>query len=195
MQRKASIRRITKETDIFLQLNLDGKGKNKIYTSLPFLDHMLELFSFHSGFDLNIKAKGDVYIDEHHLVEDIGLVLGSALFKATKYKKGIKRYAQVLTPMDESLSYIVVDVSGRPFLSYDVKFLPQYKKSDFDYSLIKEFLKAFVSEAKITLHVKILNGENNHHIAESIFKGLARALKEALSITDKKRIPSTKGKL
>ncbi|MEN3013668.1 MAG: imidazoleglycerol-phosphate dehydratase HisB [Endomicrobiia bacterium] len=197
MQRKSNVKRITKETSVEVKINLDGKGKYKIYTSIPFLDHMLEIFSFHSNFDLFIKAKGDIFIDEHHLVEDIGLTLGEAFLKALGNKKGIKRYAEVITPMDESLSYVAVDISGRPNLCYEVKFLPQYKKSDFDYSLIKEFLKAFVNEAKITLHIKILNGENNHHISESIFKSLARVLKEATEIEDKskRKTPSTKGSL
>ncbi|MCX7957210.1 MAG: imidazoleglycerol-phosphate dehydratase HisB [Endomicrobia bacterium] len=194
MHRKAKVERITKETKIILQINLDGSGKNKIFTGVAFFDHMLELFSFHSGFDIILKAKGDIFIDDHHLVEDVGLVLGEAFLKALKTKKGIKRYAEVLTPMDESLSYIVVDISGRPYLDYDVKFLPEYKKSEFNFSLIKEFLRAFVSNAKITLHVKIIKGENNHHISETIFKGLARVLKEAVSIKSKK-LPSTKGKL
>lgn len=194
-KRKAEVKRTTKETEISLKINLDGKGINKIYTTIPFLDHMLEIFAFHSGFDLTIKAKGDIFIDDHHLVEDIGLALGNVFLKALGSKKGIKRYAEVITPMDEALSYVALDISGRPYLDYNVKFLPQYKKSDFDYSLIKEFLKAFVSEAKITLHIKILKGENNHHIAETIFKGLARVLKEAVRIENKGRLPSTKGKL
>lgn len=194
MQRKTKVRRKTKETEIELELNLDGKGKYNISTTIPFLDHMLEQFIFHSGFDLSLKAKGDTYIDDHHLVEDIGIVLGQAFYKALRDKKGINRYAEVITPMDEALSYVVVDISGRPYFRYDVKFLPQYKSSDFDFSLIKEFLKSFVNEAKITLHIKLLDGENNHHICESIFKSLGRVLKQAVSI-NKKNIPSTKGKL
>jgi len=196
MQRKVKVKRVTKETTVELQLNLDGKGRYQISTTIPFLDHMIEQFALHSGFDIFLKAKGDTDVDDHHLVEDIGIVLGYAFAKALKDKRGIQRYAEVITPMDESLSYIVVDISGRPYLSYKVKFLPEYKKSSFDYRLIREFIKSFVNEAKITLHIKLLSGEDNHHIAESIFKGLARVLKQAVAFSKTaKRLPSTKGKL
>ena len=193
MKRKVKIQRITKETKVEIELNLDGKGKYKICTSIPFLDHMLEQFSLHSGFDLYIKATGDVYIDDHHLVEDIGLVLGETFLKAIKNKKGITRYGQILSPMDESLSYIVVDISGRPYLDFKIKFLPEYKKSSFDYRLIKEFFKSFVNEAKITLYIKLLQGEDNHHICESIFKGVGRVLKIATELNKNKNLLSTKG--
>ncbi len=195
MQRKVNIKRITKETDVQIKLNLDGKGRYKISTTIPFLDHMLEQLVLHSNFDLYLKAKGDTYIDEHHLVEDIGLALGEAFLKSLKDKKGIERYAEVITPMDEALSYVVVDISGRPFLSYEVKFSPEYKKSSFDYNLVYEFLKSFVNEAKINLHIKLLKGKNNHHICESIFKSLARVLKRAVRKQKNKTLPSTKGKL
>lgn len=171
---------------------MEGKGKAKIFTTIPFLDHMLELFAFHSGIDLYLKAKGDTCIDDHHLVEDIGIVLGTGFLKALKNKKGITRYAHVMTPMDESLSYVAIDISGRPYLDYEVKFLPQYNKAGFDYSLIKEFMVAFVNNARITLHIKLLKGENNHHICESIFKSLGRVIKEAIKVRTKK-IPSSKG--
>ncbi len=194
MKRKAEIKRQTKETNVELELNIDGTGKYKISTTIPFLDHMLEQFAFHSGFDLYLKASGDTDIDDHHLVEDIGIVFGQAFNKAVRNKKGVNRYGEVITPMDEALSYVVVDISGRPFFKYEVKFLPQYNKSNFDFNLIKELLKSFVNEAKITLHIKLLNGEDNHHICESIFKSLARALRQAVSIT-KNSVPSTKGKL
>ncbi len=193
MARKVKLQRVTKETKVKLELNLDGKGRYKIYTSIPFLDHMLEQFSLHSGFDLYLVASGDIYVDEHHLVEDIGIVLGQAFLKALKDKKGILRYGQILSPMDESLSYIVVDISGRPYLDYKVKFLPEYKKSSFDYRLVKEFFKSFVNEAKITLHIKLLQGEYNHHICESIFKGVARVLKNAVQLSKNKNLLSTKG--
>jgi imidazoleglycerol-phosphate dehydratase len=193
MKRKVKLQRITKETKVELVLNLDGKGKYKIYTSIPFLDHMLEQFALHGSFDLYLKAVGDIYIDEHHLVEDIGLTLGQAFLKAIKNKRGITRYGQILSPMDESLSYIVVDISGRPYLDFKVKFFPEYKKSSFDYSLIKEFFKSFVNEAKITLHIKLLQGENNHHICESIFKGVGRVLKNAVELNKNKKLLSTKG--
>ena len=193
MVRKIKIQRITKETKVKIELNLDGKGKYRIYTSIPFLDHMLEQFSLHSGFDIYLTATGDVYIDDHHLVEDIGLTLGQAFLKAIKNKKGIARYGQVISPMDESLSYIVVDISGRPYLDFKVKFLPEYKKSSFDYRLIKEFFKSFVNEAKITLYIKLLQGEDNHHICESIFKGVGRVLKNATELNKNKTLLSTKG--
>ncbi len=195
MKRKVKLQRVTKETKVKIELNLDGKGKYKIYTSVPFLDHMLEQFSLHSGFDLYIKAIGDIFIDDHHLVEDIGLALGQAFLKAIRDKKGIKRYGQILSVMDESLSYIVVDISGRPYLDFKVKFLPEYKKSSFDYRLIKEFFKSFVNEAKITLHIKLLQGEDNHHICESIFKGVGRVLKNAVELNKNKNLLSTKGVL
>jgi imidazoleglycerol-phosphate dehydratase len=194
MNRKYELVRETKETYIKIKINLDGKGKSDIKTTIPFLDHMLELFSFHSGIDLFIKAHGDTDVDEHHLVEDLGITLGTVFAKALKNKKGINRYGEVLTPMDESLSYIVVDISGRAYLSYKLKFFPEYKKSAFDYNLIKEFLVAFVNNAKITLHIKLLDGKNNHHICESIFKGLGRAIKKSIVI-NKKNIPSSKGVL
>ncbi|MCX7940565.1 MAG: imidazoleglycerol-phosphate dehydratase HisB [Endomicrobia bacterium] len=196
MQRKAKVNRVTKETNVSLKLNLDGKGKYKISTTIPFLDHMLEQFTFHGSFDLYIKAYGDTDVDDHHLVEDIGLCLGTALFKSLGDKSGINRYAEVLTPMDEALSYVVVDISGRPNLVYNVKFFPEYKKSAFDYRLIREFLKSFVNEGKITLHIKVVAGEDNHHICESIFKSLGRALGQAVCRKKSIRsIPTTKGKL
>ena len=194
MNRKSTLTRITKETYVKIHINLDGKGKNKISTTIPFLDHMLELFSFHSGIDLKINSKGDTKIDDHHLVEDIGITLGTSFAQALKDKKGINRYGEVITPMDESLSYVVVDISGRGHLSYKVKFFPEYNRSSFDYNLIKEFLSAFVFNAKITLHIKLLEGKNNHHICESIFKGLGRAIKKAIEI-NKKNVPSSKGVL
>ena len=194
MNRKGFLIRKTKETYIKIKLNLDGKGKNKIFTTIPFFDHMLELFSFHSGIDLCINSKGDTQIDEHHLVEDLGIALGTVFNKALKNKKGINRYGEVITPMDESLSYIAIDISGRGSFSYKVKFFPEYKKASFDYNLIKEFLYSFVHNAKITLHIKLLDGKNNHHICESIFKGLGRAIKKAV-VVNKKDIPSSKGVL
>lgn len=194
MNRKTNLVRKTKETYVEIKLNLDGKGKNKIVTTIPFFDHMLSLFSFHSGIDLSINANGDTQIDEHHLIEDIGISLGQAFNTALGTKKGINRYGEVLTPMDESLSYVAVDISGRGYLSYKVKFFPEYKKESFDYNLIKEFFYSFVHNAKITLHIKILDGKNNHHICESIFKGVGRAIKQAIVVT-KKNIPSSKGVL
>ncbi|MFQ3675800.1 MAG: imidazoleglycerol-phosphate dehydratase HisB [Endomicrobiia bacterium] len=194
MNRKGFLVRKTKETYVRIKLNLDGKGENKIVTTIPFFDHMLELFSFHSGIDLYVTSKGDTDIDDHHLVEDIGITLGMVFNMVLKDKSGINRYGEVITPMDESLSYVAVDISGRGTLVYKVKFFPEYKKTSFDYNLIKEFLIAFVQNAKITLHIKLLDGKNNHHICESIFKGLGRAIKEAI-VVNKKKIPSSKGVL
>jgi imidazoleglycerol-phosphate dehydratase len=196
--RKVSVSRKTKETNINIMLNLDGRGRQKINTSIPFLDHMLKLFSLHSGFDLKISARGDCEIDEHHLVEDVGLVLGEAIKKALKNKKGIERYGNFLMSMDEALSYIVIDVSGRPYLRYNVKLNSDFKwlKKEFNYNLIKEFFRALASKAEITLHISLKHGSNNHHIAESIFKGFGRALAQAVNSNPKRKgIPSTKGKL
>lgn len=189
--RKGSIHRKTKETDVFIKLNLDGKGINKILTPIKFFNHMLEQFSFHSGFDLEIKAKGDVEVDYHHLIEDIGITLGEVFLKSLKNAKGINRYGNFLLPMDEALSYITVDISGRPFFSYEVKFSP-YSKTRFDYQLLEEFFRAFAFNARINLQIKLLSGKNNHHIAESIFKGFGIVLKQAVEIRGK-RTPSTKG--
>lgn len=192
--RKAKIIRKTKETDIELFLNIDGKGKYNIDTSIGFLDHMLELFVFHSKFDLKLKSKGDTKIDQHHLVEDIGICLGEAFKKTIGDKNSINRYGNFLMPMDEALSFVVVDISGRPYLKYNVKFKPQYKKENFDFDLIEDFLNAFTNSAFITLHISLKYGRNNHHIVESIFKGFALALSQAVKITNKrKKIPSTKG--
>jgi imidazoleglycerol-phosphate dehydratase len=192
--RKSKIIRNTNETSISIELNLDKADKAQISTTIGFLDHMLTLFAAHSGISLKIKAKGDTWIDDHHLVEDTGIALGMALKYALSDKKGIARYGHFLLPMDEALSYIALDLSGRFFLSYeaDIKF----QKTGFNYDLIQEFFYALASNAAMTLHIKMLKGRNNHHIAESIFKGFARALKQAIFITkDKKNIPSTKGLL
>ena len=194
MQRK------TAETDIKLSLNLDGRGKYEIDTTIPFIDHMLSLFSKHSLIDLKIKATGDTEIDYHHLVEDLGIVLGEAIKKSLGKKTGITRYGNFLLPMDEALSYVAIDVSGRPYFSFDVKFMktigtiPIIKNlKDFDYSLIEEFFRAVATSCGINLHIKNHTGKNNHHIAESIFKGFAKALQQAVKINKKiKGIPSTK---
>lgn len=192
--RKSKINRKTSETDVKMEINLDSSKKSSIKTTIPFMDHMLDLFSAHAGINLNIDAKGDTHIDDHHLVEDIGITLGQALKTALGDKKGITRYGHFLLPMDEALAYVALDISGRPHLSYeaDIKF----QKDGFNYDLIQEFFTAFVNNAAITLHIKMMKGRNNHHIAESIFKGLGRALARAVSINKKnKKIPSTKGTL
>jgi imidazoleglycerol phosphate dehydratase HisB len=193
--RISKIVRKTKETNIVLSLNLDGKGRSKIMTSLPFMDHMLVLFSKHAGVNLEIKASGDTEIDEHHLVEDIGIALGLAIEKALKDKKGIYRYGNFLLPMDESLSYVALDLGGRPYLSYQVPFKPQ-SKAPISFEIFEDFFEAIAMNAKMNLHIKLLRGRNNHHIAESLFKGFAKAFSQAISFDKRaKGIPSTKGKL
>lgn len=190
--RKSKINRKTSETDVKLDLNLDLPKKSNISTTIAFMDHMLDLFSAHAGINLNIVAKGDTEIDDHHLVEDIGITLGQAFKTAVGDKKGIVRYGHFLLPMDEALAYVAVDISGRPHLSYeaDIKF----QKDGFNYDLIQEFFTAFVNNAGITLHIKMMKGRNNHHIAEAIFKGFGRALCGAIKINKKnKTVPSTKG--
>ncbi|MEW6556669.1 MAG: imidazoleglycerol-phosphate dehydratase HisB [Elusimicrobiota bacterium] len=191
--RIAKIKRKTTETVIDLRLNLDGCGKYKIRTTIPFVDHMLSLFAKHSLIDLKIKAKGDTEVDCHHLVEDLGIVLGEAIKKALGKKIGITRYGNFLLPMDEALSYVAIDLSGRPYFSFDVKFS---RFVEFDYPLIEEFFRAVSYSCGMSLHVKNHTGKNNHHIAESIFKGFAKAFQQAIKINKKiKTIPSTKNKL
>ena len=194
--RKAAIKRKTKETDIAVAVDLDGSGKADIATGIGFLDHMLEQVARHGLIDLKIKAAGDLHIDQHHTAEDIGIALGKALRQALGDMKGITRYADVLLPMDEALTRVAIDVSGRPFLVWRVKFT-RGKVGDFDTELVREFFQALAQNAGMTLHVENLYGRNNHHIAESCFKGLARVLRAALAIDAKnaKSVPSTKGTL
>ncbi len=193
-ERRSSVRRFTKETEIDVRLNLDRPSPVKISTTIPFLDHMLELLARHGKFSLSIKARGDTDIDSHHLVEDIGIVIGQALKKALGEKKRINRYGNFLLPMDEALSYVALDLSGRPFLDYDVKF--RFQKAGFDFGLLKEFFYAFAINSGVTLHVSMIKGSNCHHIAESVFKGLGRALGEAIKLNSKQKgVPSTKGRL
>ena len=192
--RKAALKRKTKETNILLDLNLDGRGSYSINTSIPFLDHMLSLMCKHGLFDMKLKAKGDIDIDDHHTVEDIGIVLGKALKQAVGDMKGIARYGQASVPMDEALASVSIDISGRPYFVYKVEFPKKSKLKDFDPDLIEDFLQAFVSNSSITLHINALYGRNIHHIIEAVFKGLGRALREAVSINRKiKSIPTTKG--
>lgn len=176
--RQAAIRRTTAETDIALELFLDGQGRREIASGVPFLDHMLTLFAVHGSFDFNLQAKGDVEIDDHHTVEDIGICLGQALAKALGDKGGIGRYACVHLPMDETLARVVVDISNRPFLHWQV-IIPDQKAGNFDTALAKEFVRAFSQHGGLTLHVDLLHGDNSHHIIEAIFKGLGRCLREA----------------
>ncbi len=194
--RKARIERKTKETDIRIELNLDGTGRYSIQTSIPFLDHMLSLMSRHGLFDLTIKARGDIDVDDHHTVEDTGIVFGKAVKQALGDMKGINRYGQSSVPMDETLAAVSLDISGRPYLVYKVDFPKKSKIKGFDPDLIEDFLLAFVSNAGVTLHVGISYGRNTHHIIEAIYKALGRALRQAVETDPRvKGIPSTKGKL
>ena len=194
--RKYSVNRKTKETTIEVKVNLDGKGKSDIKTGIGFLDHMLDQISKHSLIDISIKAKGDLHVDLHHTTEDSALALGEALNKALGERKGIKRFGQALSAMDETLSRVVVDCSNRPYLVWKVNFTIS-QLGEMDTELFKEWFQAFSQSSGITLHVENLYGENNHHIIESCFKGLARALREAVSIDFERtnEIPSTKGSL
>jgi imidazoleglycerol-phosphate dehydratase len=195
MSRSASIERITKETQIKLALEIDGRGEAKIYTSVPFLDHMLDLFTRHGLFDLQIEAKGDIDIDFHHTVEDIGIVLGQAFREALGDKKGIRRYGQASVPMDETQAGVAIDLSGRPYMVYNVK-LPKVKIGEFDVELAREFFQAFANNAGANLHINVLYGDNVHHILEACFKGMARALDMATQVDPRiEGVLSTKGKL
>ena len=194
MKRKAQIYRKTKETDIKIELNIDGKGKSDVSTSIPFLDHLLNNFAKHGLFDLKIRAKGDIEIDQHHTVEDIGICLGQAFKEALGDKKGINRSGYFVFPLDEALSVVAVDISGRAFLNFDCKFKKE-KIGDLDSDLIKEFFWGFVRHLEATLHIRALYGENEHHKAESIFKAFGKAMKMACSKEKRilKELPSTKG--
>jgi len=194
--RKARIERKTKETEIAAEIDLDGTGAYDISTGIGFLDHMLEQLARHSLIDIQLKAKGDLHIDFHHTAEDSGIVLGQAFAKALGDKVGISRYADVHLPMDETLTRVAVDVSGRPYLIWQVEF-SRPKIGEMDTELFREWFQAFAQNAGITLHVANLYGENNHHIAETCYKGLARALRLAISLDDRQagRVPSTKGTL
>lgn len=194
--RSGTVNRRTNETDIAVSLTLDGSGKAEIATGVGFFDHMLELFARHSLIDLSVTVKGDTHIDDHHSVEDAGIALGEAVRQALGDKKGIRRYADIHLPMDETLTRVAVDVSGRPFLVFRTRFEAQ-KIGTFDTELVREFFQAFAINAGLTLHVETLYGDNAHHIAESCFKGLARALRHALEVDPREggRIPSTKGAL
>ena len=193
--RTAKVQRKTNETDITIQINLDGKGEYDINTSIPFLDHMLNLFSFHGMMDLKIKATGDIEVDYHHLMEDLGITLGEVIKKTLGDKKGIRRYGLATIPMDESLATVVIDISGRPYLVYNVK-PPKGSLKDLEISLFEDFFRALTTHAMITLHVNMEYGRDLHHIIEAVFKAFGRALREAVTI-DKgaKILPSTKGKL
>ena len=194
--RSAEIRRATAETDIVLALHIDGTGRSDIKTGVGFLDHMLTLFARHGRFDLSVSCKGDTFVDDHHSVEDIGIVLGEAFAKALADKRGIVRYGSVTLPMDETLMLAAVDLSGRGMLRMKVQF-PTEKIGTFDTELVKEFFLAFVRTSGATLHFQQLDGENSHHIAEAMFKAFGRAMRQAAAIDEafKDEIPSTKGVL
>lgn len=194
--RSATVERRTKETDIAVTVDLDGTGKSDIATGVGFLDHMLEQLSRHGLIDLTVKAKGDLHIDQHHTTEDVGIVLGQAVRKALGEMRGITRYADVHLPMDGTLTRCAVDISGRPFLVWLVSF-GTAKIGEFDTELVREFFQAFAQNASITLHVENLYGDNSHHIAETCFKALARALRTAVAIDPRQpdQVPSTKGSL
>jgi len=193
--RKSQLRRKTSETEIVLEIDLDGKGEADVSTGIGFFDHMLVLLSHHAACDLKLKAEGDLEVDQHHTVEDVGLCLGKALSEALGDKKGITRYGWALLPMDEALCLVVLDLSGRPYLSYEVD-LPVQLLADFDPTCVKEFLQALVNAGGLTLHVKSLHGDNPHHVLEAVFKGLGRALRAAiLHDASFRDIPSTKGTL
>jgi imidazoleglycerol-phosphate dehydratase len=194
--RTAAVKRDTAETQIALAIDLDGTGKAEIATGIGFLDHMLTLLSRHSLIDMTIKAKGDLEVDDHHTAEDVGIALGQAFREALGDKKGITRYADCLMPMDETLTRVAVDISGRPFLVFRTAF-PTQKIGTFDSELVREWFQAFTMNAGLTLHVETLYGANSHHIAESCYKGLARVLRLAVAVDArmKDRVPSTKGTL
>jgi len=194
--RKGAVKRATKETDIAVAVDLDGKGVSNVSTGIGFFDHMLDLLARHSRIDITVKAKGDLHIDHHHTTEDVGIALGQAVKQALGDMKGITRYADVHVPMDEALARVAIDVSGRPFLVFKAKF-GRDKVGAFDTELVQEWFQAFAMNAGITLHVEVLYGTNDHHIAEACFKGLARALRAAFAIDPRAagEVPSTKGTL
>ncbi|HEX2556328.1 MAG TPA: imidazoleglycerol-phosphate dehydratase HisB [Microvirga sp.] len=194
--RAASVSRRTAETDVAVRIALDGTGEAEIATGVGFLDHMLELFARHALFDLTVKVTGDLHVDQHHTTEDAGIALGQAFLQALGTKRGIARYADIHLPMDETLTRVALDISGRPFLVFRTEF-PTEKIGAFDTELVREWFQAFAMNAGITLHVETLYGLNSHHIAESCYKGLARALRAAVAVDPREegRIPSTKGAL
>ena len=194
--RKSQISRETKETQISVSLNLDGNGNNNLNTGVPFFEHMIEQIARHGLIDIDIKAAGDLHVDAHHTVEDVGIVIGQAITEAVGDKSGIVRYGHAYVPLDEALSRVVIDFSGRPTLIYDVQY-PRARIADFDVDLIREFFQALCNHASITLHVNNICGRNAHHIAETVFKAFGRALRMAVAYDPRLdgTIPSTKGTL
>jgi imidazoleglycerol-phosphate dehydratase len=196
LPRSATVKRDTKETQITVTLNLDGTGRSNLNTGLPFLDHMLDQVARHGMFDLDIEAQGDLHIDAHHTVEDVGITLGQAFTKALSDKRGIRRYGQAYVPLDEALSRVVLDCSGRPGLEFQVEF-PRARIGDFDVDLFYEFFQGFINHALVTLHIDNLRGRNSHHIIETVFKAFGRALRMAVECDPRMEgiLPSTKGSL
>ena len=194
MKREATIERKTKETDIFLHLNLDGGSPSRVDTGIPFMDHMLDLMATHGFMEMELKAIGDTEIDDHHTIEDLGICLGQALKKSLGDKRGIRRYGEATIPMDDALVRIVIDISNRPILAYRVT-LRKSTTGTFDIGLIKEFFRALITNAGITLHIDLLSGDEPHHVSEAIFKAFGRALDQAtgIEVRLKGNLPSTKG--
>ncbi len=196
MKRIAEVKRKTKETEINIKLDISGTGNREISSGIPFFDHMLSLFAVHGFFDVSIFAKGDIEVDFHHTVEDVGLVLGDAFHKALGDRKGIKRYGHAVVPMDDALTSVTVDLSNRPFLVYNVSAITCSSGGSFDIHIAKEFFRAFATRSGMNLHINVLYGENKHHVIESIFKAFGRALDQATSFDDRiTSVRSTKGSL
>ena len=193
-KRAAESRRSTKETTVEVQLTLDGSGKAEIATGIGFLDHMLELLTHHGGLDLSVRAQGDLHVDFHHTVEDVGLVLGDCLEQALGDRAGVNRFGLAYVPLDEALSRVVVDLSGRPYLDWRVRFTAE-RVGDVPTELFQDFFRALSDRSKVTLHVETLHGDNNHHIIETVFKAFARSLRQATRLTGSSSVPSTKGTL
>ena len=191
--RSYKINRDTLETKISVEINLDGSGKSKIDTGIGFFDHMLTLMAFHGKFDINIKCEGDTYVDDHHTIEDIGIALGQCVKNALGNRRGIKRYSTVFIPMDESLAQTSIDISNRPYLVFNAEFKDK-RVGNMTTQMVKEFFRAFVNESRVTLHINLLYGENDHHKIEAIFKSFARALKESIKIVSDE-VSSSKGVL
>jgi len=191
--RKAEVNRKTKETEIFLRLDLEGSGKYSIHTGIPFFDHMLSLLAYHSSMDLSLKARGDLGVDAHHTVEDVGICLGDGIRKALGEAKGIQRYGMAFIPMDETLASVALDLSMRPWLVFHMK-LKRSRIGTFDLELVEEFFKALCNHGRLTLHVNLLYGRNSHHMVEAVFKGFGRALRQAILLDSRSAgVPSTKG--
>jgi len=191
--RKAEGKRKTKETEISLRIDLEGSGKHSIHTGIPFFDHMLSLLAYHSSMDLSLKARGDIGVDAHHTVEDVGICLGDGIRKALGEARGIQRYGMALIPMDEALASVALDLSMRPWLVFHMK-LKRSRIGTFDLELVEEFFKALCNHGRMTLHINLLYGRNSHHMVEAVFKGFGRALRQAISLDSRSAsVPSTKG--